>query len=80
MLGIGESEKELFETIKDIEKTGIDILTIGQYLAPTKDHYHVIKEYSEKEFENIRKFAFLAGIKTVVCGRYVRSSYLADEL
>ena len=79
MLGLGESENEVFETIKDIKDTGTDILTVGQYLAPTKNHYPVIKEFSEEEFNNIRNFAVEAGIKTVVCGRYVRSSYLAEE-
>ena len=80
MLGLGETEKEIFEVIDDIRQTGAEILTIGQYLAPTKAHYTVIKEYSEDEFIKIRDFAVSSGIKNVVSGRYVRSSYLANEL
>ncbi|MDR2425580.1 MAG: lipoyl synthase [Endomicrobium sp.] len=79
MLGLGEEEDEIFETIKDIKNIGIDILTIGQYLSPTKYHYPVIKEYCEEELKKIEKFTVALGIKTVVCGRYVRSSYIAEE-
>jgi lipoic acid synthetase len=79
MLGLGENENEIFETIRDIKALDIDVLTIGQYLAPTKYHYPVVKEYNEKEFKKIENFGVSVGIKTVVCGRYVRSSYLAKE-
>jgi lipoic acid synthetase len=79
MLGLGETERQLFDTIKDVKDTGIDILTIGQYLAPTKKHYSVVKEYRTEEFQKIRDFALSIGIKQVVSGRYVRSSYLAEE-
>ncbi|MCA6079639.1 MAG: lipoyl synthase [Endomicrobium sp.] len=79
MLGLGETEKQVFETIKDIKNTNIDTLTIGQYLAPTKKHYPVIKEYTPKEFKMMEDFAVSIGIKQVVSGRYVRSSYLAEE-
>ncbi|MDR1087148.1 MAG: lipoyl synthase [Endomicrobium sp.] len=79
MLGLGETEKQVFETIKDIKEINIDILTIGQYLAPTKRHYPVVKEYNDEEFQKIRDFAFSIGIKQVVSGRYIRSSYLAQE-
>jgi lipoic acid synthetase len=79
MLGLGEIETEVFETIEDIKNTNIDTLTIGQYLAPTKEHYPVIKEYSSEEFKTMEIFAVSAGIKQVASGRYVRSSYLAEE-
>jgi len=80
MLGLGESEDEVFETIKRIAgEIAPDILTIGQYLAPSKDHHAVIKEYTAEEFAGIEKFAVETGIKRVICGRYVRSSYLAAE-
>ncbi|MDR1474326.1 MAG: lipoyl synthase [Endomicrobium sp.] len=79
MLGLGETEEQVFETIKNIKEINIDILTIGQYLAPTKRHYPVVKEYNDEEFQKIRDFAFSVGIKQVVSGRYVRSSYLAQE-
>ncbi|MDR3330663.1 MAG: lipoyl synthase [Endomicrobium sp.] len=79
MVGFGETQVQIFETIKDIKNLDIDILTIGQYLAPTKNHYPVIKEYTSEEFKVIEDFAFSIGIKQVVSGRYVRSSYLAEE-
>ncbi|MDR0820583.1 MAG: lipoyl synthase [Endomicrobium sp.] len=79
MLGLGETETQVFETIEDIKNTNIDILTIGQYLAPTKEHYPVIKEYSPEEFKTMEIFAVSSGIKQVASGRYVRSSYLAEE-
>ncbi|MDR2251607.1 MAG: lipoyl synthase [Endomicrobium sp.] len=79
MLGLGETERQLFDTIKDVKDIGIDILTIGQYLAPTKKHYSVVKEYRTEEFQKIRDFALSVGINQVVSGRYVRSSYLAEK-
>lgn len=79
MLGLGEKEEEVFMTIKDIKETGADILTVGQYLAPSIMHYPVIYEYSDDEFARIKDYAVSAGIKNTVCGRYVRSSYLAEE-
>ncbi len=79
MLGLGENKNEIYSVIDDIVKTGTDILTVGQYLAPTKKHYPVIKEYTSDEFEEIKAYAENAGIKLAICGRYIRSSYLADE-
>lgn len=79
MLGLGESIAEIHNSIKNMKNANVDILTIGQYLPPTKEHYPVIKEYTEEEFGQIKDFALNTGIKNVVCGRYVRSSYLADS-
>ncbi|MCL2485399.1 MAG: lipoyl synthase [Endomicrobia bacterium] len=79
MLGLGETKPEIFSLISDLKNAEIDILTIGQYLAPTKKHHPVIKEYNEDEFEEVQKYAIEKGIRHAVCGRYVRSSYLADE-
>jgi len=79
MLGLGETEKEIIEVIEDVKKTNTDILTIGQYLSPSKEHYPIVKEYSEEEFTKIRDIALSCGIKNVVCGRYVRSSYAAEN-
>ncbi|MDR3112666.1 MAG: lipoyl synthase [Elusimicrobiota bacterium] len=75
MVGLGESKKEIFETVNDIKNLKTDVLTIGQYLSPSKKHYPVIKEYSDSEFEELADFAKTLGIKDVVAGRYVRSSY-----
>lgn len=79
MLGLGETEQQVSEVIKDVKEANIDVLTIGQYLAPTKRHYSVVKEYNEKEFQNIRTFALSIGVRQVISGKYVRSSYLAQE-
>jgi lipoic acid synthetase len=78
MLGLGETEKQIFRTVEDIKSAGVDALTIGQYLVPAKGRHTVIKEYSTEEFKIIENFAISAGIKQVVSGRYVRSSYLAE--
>ncbi|MDR1696343.1 MAG: lipoyl synthase [Endomicrobium sp.] len=79
MLGLGETVNEVFNLISDVKDAQADILTIGQYLAPTKKHHPVIKEYEENEFCDMQKYASEKGIKRAVCGRYVRSSYLAEE-
>ncbi|MDR0985183.1 MAG: lipoyl synthase [Endomicrobium sp.] len=80
MLGLGETYSQIFKVIKDISKINVDILTIGQYLSPTKHNKKNIKEYSKKEFKLIKNFAKLIGIKYVLAGRYVRSSYLASKI
>lgn len=79
MLGLGETDAELLKTMQDLNTVNCDILTIGQYLKPAKDNVGIIKEYSDKEFEYFRQKALSAGIKNCVSGRYVRSSYLAEE-
>lgn len=79
MLGLGETEEELIKTMQDLKAVNCDILTIGQYLKPTKDNVEIIKEYSDEEFENLRQKALANGIKNCVSGKYVRSSYLAEN-
>ncbi|AKL97877.1 lipoyl synthase [Endomicrobium proavitum] len=79
MTGLGETLSQIFNLIDDVKNAGIDILTVGQYLAPTKKHLPVVKEYSPKEFEEIEKYALKINIPKIVCGRYVRSSYLAEK-
>ncbi|MDR2191286.1 MAG: lipoyl synthase [Endomicrobium sp.] len=75
MAGLGESEREIFDTISDIKRVNADILTVGQYLAPAKNRCRVVKEYSPEEFKNIENYAKSVGIPQILCGRYVRSSY-----
>jgi lipoic acid synthetase len=79
MVGLGETQEQLFKTIEDIKNADIDTLTIGQYLSPTKDHYPIIKEYTDEEFKCIEDFAVSVGIKQAIVGRYVRSSYLSEK-
>ncbi|QJC28939.1 lipoyl synthase [Enterobacteriaceae endosymbiont of Plateumaris rustica] len=79
MLGFGETNEELFNTLHDLKFNGVDIITIGQYLQPTKKHIAVKKYISTLEFNEIRKKAINMGFKTVVCGPFVRSSYNAQD-
>jgi len=79
MLGLGEKEEELLDLFKDIKKINCDILTIGQYLKPLKNNAEMIKEYSQEEFEYFKQKALEIGIKVCVSGKYVRSSYFAEN-
>ena len=80
MLGLGEEEEEICDTIRDIRKTGCDILTIGQYLRPRRENLEVRKFYRPEEFERYKKIAIGMGFKYVASGPYVRSSYLGEEI
>ena len=79
MLGLGETQEQLFEVFKDLKKINCDILTIGQYLKPLKNNTDMVKEYNDEEFEYLKQKALNAGIKICVSGKYVRSSYFAEE-
>ena len=79
MLGLGETENQLLDLFKDLKKIDCDILTIGQYLKPLKDNADMVKEYTDEEFEYLKQKALEAGIKTCVSGKYVRSSYFAEN-
>jgi lipoic acid synthetase len=79
MVGLGESVDELSEVFDDLQMAGIELLTIGQYLAPSKNHYPVKKYYSPEEFERLAEIARHCRIKSVFSGPLVRSSYHADE-
>ncbi len=78
MVGLGENEKEILKTIKDLKNVGVDIVTIGQYLQPTRKHYTVKKYYTPEEFLYFKNFAESLGI-TAISGPFVRSSYNAKE-
>lgn len=80
MVGLGETMAELEQTLTDLFCHGCDIITIGQYLQPTKNHLPVEKYYSPEEFESIEKTAKKTGFKKVAAGPFVRSSYRAQEL
>lgn len=79
MVGLGETKKELFNTIKDLKYNKVDILTIGQYLQPSKNHIPVYKYLSLNEFNQIKKEAKKIGFKKVICGPFIRSSYNAEK-
>jgi lipoyl synthase len=80
MLGIGETVEELFEVFADLRAIRCDVLTLGQYLAPTLKHIPVARWVPPAEFDDIAARARLLGFTQVVAGPYVRSSYHADEM
>jgi lipoic acid synthetase len=79
MVGLGEELGELLETFGDIAGTGCDILTVGQYLAPTPRHIPIEKYYSPDEFEYLKSKALGMGFRYVESGPLVRSSYHAGR-
>lgn len=80
MIGLGETFTQIKETIKDLYSVGCDILTIGQYIQPSKEHLPVAKYYSLEEYEELKKLAASIGIKNYQIGPLVRSSYNAASL
>jgi lipoic acid synthetase len=79
MVGLGEVEEELHQTMNDLREHAVDILTIGQYLRPTQNHLPMSRYYTPKEFADLRKYGFELGFKHVESGPLVRSSYHAHE-
>ncbi len=77
MVGLGETKGQVVEVMKDLQTVGCDILTIGQYLAPSADHVPVAEYISPEQFENYRITALDLGFKSVLSGPFVRSSYEA---
>jgi lipoyl synthase len=78
-VGHGESWEEILEVIEDLGRLGLDILTLGQYLQPTREHLPVRKYYTPEEFDRIGAEAKARGIRYVQSGPLVRSSYRAEE-
>jgi len=79
MLGLGERRDEIERTLRDLAGDGLDILTIGQYLQPTREHLPVERWVAPEEFRHWKEFALAAGFGVVESGPLVRSSYHADE-
>ena len=79
MVGLGETFEELYETFKDIKSVNCDIVTVGQYMQPSKKHLEVVKYYTEDDFIIVQDLAHKAGIKRIVASGLVRSSYKAFE-
>jgi lipoic acid synthetase len=79
MAGLGETVDELIETFSDIRDTGCDILTVGQYLAPTPKHIPIEKYYTPEEFDYLKQQALGLGFRYVEAGPLVRSSYHAGR-
>jgi lipoic acid synthetase len=79
MVGIGESMDELLEVFRDLAARKVDILTIGQYLRPSKDHLPITRYYTPDEFVFMKREALQMGFRHVESGPLVRSSYYAHE-
>jgi lipoic acid synthetase len=79
MLGLGEREEEIEKTLRDIASDKTDILTIGQYLQPTPQHWKIARWVHPDEFIRWKEFGLSIGIGVVESGAMVRSSYHADE-
>jgi lipoic acid synthetase len=79
MLGLGETEEEVFESLHDLRKSNVDVVTIGQYLQPTKKHLPVSRFVNPEEFGRYEAFAKDLGFRHVESGPLVRSSYKAHK-
>jgi len=79
MVGLGESTGELIEVFRDLGSRGVNILTVGQYLRPSRDHLPIARFYTPEEFRELRKEALRFGFRHVESGPMVRSSYHAHE-
>src|SRR5581483_2557865 len=79
MVGLGEEMDELLQVYRDLASAGVDVLTIGQYLRPSKDHLPIARFYTPDEFAFMKSEALAIGFRHVESGPLVRSSYHAHE-
>ena len=79
MLGLGETEEETVQAMKDLRAAGVSIITIGQYLSPSKNHYPVKEYVLPEKFREYREIGYGIGFSHVASGPLVRSSYKAGE-
>lgn len=80
IIGLGETFEQIEQTLIDLKNVGCDIVTIGQYIQPSKHHLEVAKYYTPEEYDKLRELANKIGIKNHQIGPLVRSSYRAAEL
>jgi lipoic acid synthetase len=80
MVGLGEEKAELDDVFTALKNAGVKMLTIGQYLPPTRRHYTLVRYYTPEEFAELATLAQRRGIPIVVSGPLVRSSYRAADL
>jgi lipoic acid synthetase len=79
MVGLGETKEELLQVFRNMREHDVDVLTIGQYLRPSKKHAEVVRFYRPEEFVELKRDALAMGFQHVESGALVRSSYHADE-
>ena len=80
MVGVGEKNEEILDTLRDLRQIGCEIVTIGQYLRPTHAHLPIQRFVTPQEFEEFARAARQMGFRAVASGPFVRSSYRAGEL
>jgi len=80
MVGLGETPAQVEEVMDDLLNAGCDSLTIGQYLAPSREHLKVVEYIHPDQFEAYRQTALIKGFKAVASAPFVRSSYHAEEI
>ena len=80
MLGLGETEEEIRHAMRDLRAVGVDILTLGQYLRPTRHHLPVVRYVTPEEFARYRQWGYEEGFREVFSGPLVRSSYRAERV
>jgi lipoic acid synthetase len=80
MLGLGEQDDEIRQAMDDLREHGVDILTLGQYLRPTRNHLTVARWVHPDEFDRYREWGLERGFTEVASGPLVRSSYRADRI
>ena len=79
MLGLGETDEEVIQTMKDLRAIDVDVVTFGQYLRPTENHLSVVEYVKPEKFDEFRKIGEELGFRYVASGPMVRSSYKAGE-
>jgi lipoic acid synthetase len=79
MLGLGEKREEVIQTLNDLRNSGVDVVTIGQYLQPTQKHLPVVRFVHPDEFRELRQIGYELGFDYVESGPLVRSSYHSDK-
>jgi lipoic acid synthetase len=79
MLGLGESKEEVIQTLRDLSDSGVDVVTIGQYLQPSKKHLHVQRFVHPDEFAEYKEIGYQLGLDYVESGPLVRSSYHSER-
>ena len=79
MIGVGETDEEIIQTMADLRSAGVSILTIGQYLQPTTRHLPVVEYIGPEKFNWFKEIAMQMGFLYVAAGPFVRSSYKAEE-
>ena len=80
MLGLGETDEEIYQTMKDARNSNIDVITLGQYMQPTRNHLSVERFVTPQKFDEYRKIGLEMGFLEVASGPMVRSSYRADKV